>query len=464
VTPAPEDYAFSRLVAYSAYQWPGYTPAKHHRLIARHLEAVERGEVKRLMIFMPPRAGKSMLVSEYFPAWYLGRNPSRYLIAATYAQELADDFGRKVRNQIADPTFQAVFPGCRLRGDSQSVKRFHVTQEPQEGVTVSTELDGAYFATGIGGPLSGRGAHLLLIDDPTKNREEADSATIRQRNKDWYTSTAYTRLMPGGAIVLVMTRWHSDDLAGWLLDTQPHENWTVLSLPAIAEEEDEIARKPGDALWPEAFPVEILEKIKTSIGSRDWSALYQQRPSPSEGGIFKAAWFQRYRAPQEDYPRVVQSWDTAIKPGQLNDPSCCTTWGVRADGYDLLQVVTRRLEYPDLKRLVLAQAEAFGPDAILIEDKASGQQLLQDLKRETKLPLIGINPVGDKITRASGVSALIEAGKVALPTHAAWLTDYEAEMLTFPNAPHDDRVDSTSQFLAWERGKASSPTPRIRTL
>lgn len=461
--PTPEDFAHSRLIAYAAYQWPGYKPAKHHRLIARHLEAVERGDIKRLMIFMPPRAGKSMLVSEYFPAWYLGRNPSHYLIAATYAQELADDFGRKVRNQIADPTFQQIFPGCRLKGDSKAAKRFHITKDAI-GQEFETQLDGAYFTTGIGGPMSGRGSHLLLIDDAVKNREEAESATIRQRNKDWYTSTAYTRMMPGGRIVVVMTRWHSDDLAGWLLETQPHENWTVLSLPAIAEIDDEIGRKQGDPLWPEAFPLEALENIRTSIGSRDWSALYQQRPTPMEGGIFKAAWFKRYAAPQPDYQRIVQSWDTAIKADQLNDPSVCTTWGVRKDGYDLLQVMVRRLEYPDLKRLVLSQAEAFGANAVLIEDKASGQQLLQDLGRETKLPLIGILPVGDKITRASGVSATVEAGKVSLPVNAPWLTDYESEMLTFPNAAHDDQVDSTSQFLAWERERSGSATPRIRSL
>ncbi len=461
-TPSPEDFAHSRLIAYAAYQWPGYRPARHHRLIARHLEAAERGDITRLMIFMPPRAGKSMLVSEFFPAWYLGRNPSHYLIAATYAQELADDFGRKVRNQIADPGFQSVFPGCTLKGDSQSAKRFHITQKSE---AVSTDLDGAYFATGIGGPMSGRGSHLLLIDDAVKNREEAESPAVRQRNKDWYTSTAYTRLMPGGKIVVVMTRWHEDDLAGRLLSGHPHENWTVLSLPAVAEVEDAIGRRPGDALWPESFPLPTLEKIRNSIGSCDWSALYQQRPTPAEGGIFKAAWFKRYASPRfEEYQQVVQSWDTAIKADQLNDPSVCTTWGVRPDGYDLLQVLVRRLEYPDLKRLVAAQADAFGPDAILIEDKASGQQLLQDLKRATTLPLIGILPEKDKITRASGVSALVEAGKVSLPTHAPWLTDYEMEMLTFPNAPYDDQVDSTTQFLNWAKARAHAPAARIRSL
>ncbi len=459
--PTAEDFAHSRLISYAAYQWPGYKASRHHRLIARHLEAVERGDITRLMIFMPPRAGKSMLVSEFFPAWYLGRNPNHYLIAATYAQELADDFGRKVRNQIADAAFHQIFPGVTLKGDSQSAKRFHVTRANS---AEAGEPDGAYFATGIGGPMSGRGSHLLLIDDAVKNREESESPTIRQRNKDWYTSTAYTRLMPGGKIVVVMTRWHTDDLAGWLLETQPHEKWTVLCLPAIAEVEDEIGRKPGDALWPEAFPLEALEKIRHSIGSRDWTALYQQRPAPAEGGMCKLDWFKRYAAPLDAYDQIVQSWDTASKPGELNDPSCCTTWGVRKEGFDLLQVVVRRLEYPELKSLVVQQAESFGANAVLIEDKSSGMALLQDLKRETKLPLIAVNPDRDKITRFAAVSAMIEAGKVSLPTHAAWLTDYEMELMTFPNSAHDDRVDSTSQFLNWMRERSSTPEIRIRSL
>jgi predicted phage terminase large subunit-like protein len=461
-TPSAEDFAHSRLLAYAAYQWPGYQPARHHRLIARHLEAVERGDITRLMIFMPPRAGKSMLVSEFFPAWYLGRNPNHYLIAATYAQELADDFGRKVRNQIADPVFQTIFPGCMLTGDSQSAKRFHITQHSGDG-TLTNGPSGAYFATGIGGPMSGRGAHLLLIDDAVKNREEAESSVIRQRNKDWFTSTAYTRLMPGGAVVIVMTRWHDDDLAGWLLRDQAHERWVVLNLPAIAEVEDEIGRKPGDPLWPEAFPLERLETIRTSIGSRDWASLYQQRPAPAEGGIFKAHWFKRYAKQQDAYEQIVQSWDTASKAGELNDPSCCITFGVRKDGFDVLQVLTRRLEYPELKSLVERQAQDFGADAVLIEDKASGQQLLQDLKRGTKLPLIGITPTKDKITRAAAVSAMVEAGKVSLPTSAPWLTDFEMELMTFPNCAHDDMTDALTQMLNWHRGR-SSAAPRVRSL
>jgi hypothetical protein len=219
-----EDYAFSRLISYAAYQWPGYRDAAHHRLIARHLEAVERGDITRLMITMPPRHGKSMLASEFFPAWYLGRNPDHYVVTATYAQELADDFGRKVKNQIEDPLYQAIFPGVGLADDSKSAKRFHI-DGAIGGYEHAISQRGAFYAVGVGGPLTGRGAHLLLIDDPVKNREDAESEVIRRKVKDWYTSTAYTRLMPGGRIVVIQTRWHEDDLTGWL--QLEHEHYPV---------------------------------------------------------------------------------------------------------------------------------------------------------------------------------------------------------------------------------------------
>src|SRR5690606_19734468 len=266
---------------YAAYQWPGYRDAAHHRLIARHLEAVERGEIKRLMITMPPRHGKSMLASELFPAWYLGRNPDHYVVTATYAQELADDFGRKVKNQIEDPAYQAICPGVGLADDSKSAKRFHI-EGSAGGFEHSTTQRGAFYAVGVGGPLTGRGAHLLLIDDPVKNREDADSEVIRRKTMDWYTSTAYTRLMPGGRIVIIQTRWHEADLSGWLQDGHQDEGWTLLKLPASVND--------GAPLWPEHYPLEALERIKRALPARDWSALYQQRPQPDEGNFFKRDW------------------------------------------------------------------------------------------------------------------------------------------------------------------------------
>lgn len=434
-TLAPEDYAFSSLTSYAVYQWPGYRPAAHHHKIARALERVERGECRRLMICMPPRHGKSMLASEFFPAWYLGRNPDRFVIHATYAQELAEDFGRKVRNQLSDPLFAAVFPGVQVRSDSASAKRFN------------TSHNGVYYALGVGGPATGRGAHLLLIDDPLKGREEADSETVRRKLKDWYRSVAYTRLMPDSAIVLINTRWHEDDLSGWQLRDFAHEGWEVLSLPAIDD--------AGNALWPSDYPVDRLEAIKRTIGTRDWSALYQQRPVPQEGGILKLRWFNHYQTRPADHFMIVQSWDTAYKPSQVNDPSVCTTWAVNQHGYYIIDLWRDRVDYPTLKRTAVGLYDKWKPNAVLIEDKASGQSLIQELRKHTLMPVIAIEPDGDKISRANDVSPLIEAGRVFLPEQAPWLVDFESEVGSFPLAPNDDQVDSVTQALRWMRDHAS---------
>lgn len=440
----------SSLLRYIERLSPEAPPARHHRLLIEKLEAVERGEIKRLMVFMPPGSAKSFYASVMFPGWYLGRNPARNVIAASYGQELADKFGRKVRGFVSGPEWADIFANG-LSKESTSAGRW------------ALQSGGEYYAVGLQGGITGFRADLGIIDDPVKSREEAESPTIRKKIKDAYKDDFWTRLKPGAAVIVIMTRWHPDDLAGWLLSEQESggERWEVLSLPMLAEKNDPLGRAVDEPLWPEWFTSDMISEARRD--SRKWSALYQQRPVPLEGGIFKAHWFKRYEAPKDEYDQVVQSWDTAYKPGQLNDPSCCTTWGVRKDGYDLLDVLCKRLEYPDLKSRVIEHAARWNAAAVLIEDKASGQSLLQDLRRETALPAIAINPKGDKVMRASAVSSLIEAGKVALPQHAAWLTDYEMEMLTFPNAPHDDRVDATSQFLEWIRAKGSAEY-RIRRL
>jgi predicted phage terminase large subunit-like protein len=437
-----------RFIERVSYEPP---PARHHRLLIEKLEAVERGDIPRLMVFMPPGSAKSFYASVMFPAWFLGRNPLKNVIAASYAQELADKFGRKVRGIVSSADWRDIF-GNGLSKESTAAGRW------------ALESGGEYYAVGLQGGITGFRADLGIIDDPVKSREEAESATIREKVKAAYKDDFWTRLKPGAAVILIMTRWHGDDLGGFLQKEAEAggERWDVLSLPMLAEVNDPLGRAEGEPLWPEWFTGEMIAEARRD--SRKWSALYQQRPVPLEGGIFKGHWFARYQSPRDDYEQIVQSWDTAYKPGQLNDPSCCTTWGVRKDGYDLLDVLCRRLEYPDLKARVLEHAADWQPSAVLIEDKASGQSLLQDLRRETTLPLIAIQPKGDKLTRASAVSAMVEAGLIALPQHAAWLTDFEMELMSFPNAPHDDRVDSLSQFLEWIRGKRTAPGFRIRRL
>lgn len=390
------------LLAYAVGQWEGYRPARHHMAIAEALERVAAGTCKRLMIFMPPRHGKSMLASEFFPAWWLAENPERYIIAATYAQEIADDFGRKVRNLCRTAQHRALFPGFSLQEDSQAASRFH------------TDKGGVYHGVGIGGAATGRGAHLLLIDDPVKDREQAESEAFRQRAKDWYTSTARTRLMPGGAIVVIQTRWHEDDLAGWLLKNQTHENWEILSLPAMAEPGDPLGRAEGEALWPEAYPLSELEPIKQS-SSRDWAALYQQHPSPVGGGLVKISWFKRYSAAPANPRRIIQSWDTGMKANEVNDPSVCTTWAETETGFYLLDVYVRRMEYPDLRRAVESLSSRWQPTVVLVEDKASGQSIVQDIRASTRISVVPVEPKGDKVVRLLAVSAQIEAGRVFIP-------------------------------------------------
>ena len=444
------------LLAYAIGHWEGYKPAEHHRLIADKLHDVADGKCKRLMIFMPPRHGKSMLASEYFPSWYLGQHPDHYVIAATYAQGLADDFGRKVRNLIASDVYKSLFPGG-LSEDSHAASRLH------------TVKGGAYFAVGAGGPITGRGAHLLLIDDPIKGREDADSAVMRNRLKEWYTSVARTRLMPGGAIVVIQTRWHEDDLAGWLLREHAHEGWEVLNLPALAEPNDPLGRAEGEALWPESYPVDELSTIRRSIGDRDWSALYQQRPSAAEGSIFKRQHWQYYE-PIEVAPRalleslkiynVIQAWDTAFKAKETSDYSAGVTIGVSDTRYYVLDVWRHRLEYPELKDAIKAQANKWGVTSILIEDGASGQSLIQDLQRSTRLPIVPVKADRDKVSRAHAVTPTHAASLCYLPNNAHWVSDFVDELAAFPSAPHDDQVDAFVHALTWAK-TCIGPKPEL---
>lgn len=433
----PEDFAFSRLLAYAAYQWPGYKDAPHHRLIARKLEAVERGEIDRLIITMPPRHGKSMLASEFFPSWYLGRNPDHYVIAATYAQELADDFGRKVRNQIADPAFGIVFPGVGIKSDSTSAKRFHITGPAD---TLSTTQDGAYFAVGVGGPLTGRGAHLLLIDDPVKNREEAESELMRRKTRDWYTSTAYTRLMPGGRVVVIQTRWHEDDLAGWLLREHAQENWEVLDLPAISDD--------GLALWPEQYPVERLEQIKLAVGPRDWSALYQQRPSPETGDYFKAEWIKTVDVlPERRNLSIYGASDYAVT-SDGGDFTVHVIIGIDPDDRVYLLDLWRGQASSDAwveafcdlvqKWRPIGWAEETGQ----IKSGVGPFLTRRMIERKAYVYREAFPTRGDKAVRAQSIRGRIAMNGLHILRDAPFRTDLINEMMSFPVAVHDDQVDA----------------------
>ncbi len=459
----PKELAFSHLLSYAAIQWPAYDITKHIQIVSAYLEAIERRDIDRLMIFMPPRHGKTMLASEYFISWYMGRNPSHQIIYATYSHERAGDVGKKIRDQMVDPLHRAIFRNCSISADSKSASK------------LSTNQKGNVFSVGTGGAVTGRGADIFLIDDPIKGAEEADSKNAQLKLQEWFSAVAYTRLMPKAAIILIMTRWNYFDLAGWLITEKPHENWAILSLPAIAEyDEPEIGRKEGEALWPNSYPIGTLRRIKETSGSRVWNALYQQQPLPKEGGMVDLDWFQRYswdewfafdtsmrmgakkaKAPFK-IEKIVCSWDTAFKPEELHDPSCGTIWGVSKTGYYLLYVINKKLDFPDLRKETIRvynrnRALKVGKTTpVLIEDHGSGQSLIQELKRTTNIPIFPIKTGSkSKEFRLSEVTDIIEAGRVFIPDKAPWLINYETQMAQFPYGRHDDMVDSTSQFLQW---------------
>jgi predicted phage terminase large subunit-like protein len=413
----------------------------HIRLLIRELESLERAETDRLMIFCPPRHGKSLLVSGIFPAWYLGRHPEQSVIASSYGAELATDFGRKTKATIADLPFRAIFPGVRLLEDTQSTSRLGLLQ------------GGNYYAVGAGGALTGRGANLIVLDDLVKNYEEANSETARRSLQSWFETTLYSRLEPGGKIALIMTRWHQDDLAGWLLREHAADGWRVISLPAIAEENDPLGREEGAPLWPQRYPLEVLERIREAIGSAAWLSLYQQRPSAATGNVFKKDWWQFYDPDDEIEPlRISLSLDTAFSAKQSSDYSVCEIWGETETGHYLLNVWRARVEFPRLIAIVNELADVWHPSAILIEEAASGQSLIQALRASTILPVIAVKHQSrSKEARASAASPTIEAGRVFLPIEAPWLPAFLEELSSFPNGAHDDMVDALSQFLNWAR-------------
>ena len=409
------------LLRFTEYTNPLYTRAQHHAQIAAKLEAVERGEIDRLMIFMPPRHGKSELASKRFPAWCLGRDPMRQIIAASYNSDLANDFGRNVRNLVAEPEFGQVFPGVSLAPDSQAANR------------MNTNHGGTYVAAGVGTAVTGRGAHIALIDDPFKDREEADSERRRDLVWDWYRSTLYTRLMPGGAIVLIQTRWHEDDLAGRLLEQEP-DQWEVLELPAISDS--------GNALWPEWYPLDALLRIKATVGPREWSALYQQRPQPDEGTFFRREWFNTWGKLPE--LRYYGTSDYAVTDGG-GDYTVHRVWGIDGKG-DVYRVAGYR-EQATSDRWIEAKLDLiakykplcwFGEGGVI--QKAIEPMLKRRMReRNVFCRLEWLPSVADKPTRARSFQAMASMGRVSFEPGADI-----SEHLVFPAGKHDDDVDCSS--------------------
>jgi predicted phage terminase large subunit-like protein len=427
----------------------------HIEIIAAKLMALRKGHIRRLIINMPPRYLKSLLASVAFPAWCLGHDPSAQILCVSYAQELADKLSRDCRRIVPSDWYRRIFP-TRLSPERQAVPEFETTGQ------------GCRLATSVGGVLTGRGADMIIIDDPLKP-EEALSQTQRRAANEWFDHTLYSRLNDKieGAIVVIMHRLHEDDLVGHVLG---QEDWEVVSFPAIAEDDETqlvdtvwgpklLTRHRGEALHPAREPLPMLEHLRHMIGEYNFTGQYQQAPTPLGGGMVKAAWFKHYAAsavpPQ--FERVVQSWDTANKATELSDFSVCTTWGIAGNSLYLVDLLRRRMEYPELKRAVRAQYERFRPSVVLIEDKASGTQLIQELIREGLYAVTRYQPQTDKIMRMHAQTAMIENGFVHLPATAPWLAPYLHELTVFPQGKHDDQVDSTAQLLDWYK-RASGPS------
>jgi predicted phage terminase large subunit-like protein len=412
---------------------PAFEVSRCHQLMIEYLEELLSGEIKKLAIITPPRMGKTTLGNVMAPAFALGRNPTETVITVSYGSELSETWGRRVRNILSDPAFREVFPPCELSPDSAAAYRF------------TTTAGGEYSAVGRGGPVTGRGASLLILDDLIKDSSEANSDTVCRGIIEWLQHVAFTRLTPTGRVLAIATRWSERDPMGWILQQR---GWTVLHLPAIAENTaDPLGREIGEAVWPSRYPVEALEAIRADVGPRVFQTLYQGNVSASQGTIFKRDWFRHYDRPPELFSRIIQSWDTAFKTGATNDYSVCATFGETQNGFYLLALYRAKVEFPELKRQVAQQANLWRPSEIYVEDKASGQSLIQELKLATTYPIIPVKIDRDKEVRASAVTGYFESGRVLFPEGAAWVSDLEDELAGFPGGLHDDCVDAISQAL-----------------
>ena len=422
--------------------WSAFIHGKHHEIMADAFERVAKGELKRLIINMPPRHTKSEFASYLLPAWFLGKFPDKKIIQTAHTAELAVGFGRKVRNLVNSPDYKAVFPNVSLQSDSKAAGRWNTNQ------------GGDYFAIGVGGAVTGKGADLLIIDDPHSEQEGASAdINVFNRTYEWYTSGPRQRLQPNGSIVVVMTRWHNKDLTGQVVDASIKrggaDQWEVIELPAIMPS--------GTPLWAEFWKMEELQALKAELPNSKWMAQYQQDPTSEEGALVKRDWWQIWEGRNPpDCEFVIQSWDTAFMKNQRADFSACTTWGVfyledddgmLAPNLILLDAYQERLEFPELKKMAMEKYRAYTPDAFIVEAKAAGMPLIFEL-RAMGIPVQEYTPSrgNDKISRVNAVSDLFASGVVWAP-ETRWAEETIEQFAGFPNMEHDDLVDSTTQAL-----------------
>jgi predicted phage terminase large subunit-like protein len=435
--------AANDFMAYVNYVWPSFIHGRHHEKMARAFERVARGEVKRLIINMPPRHTKSEFASYLLPSWFLGMYPGKKIIQTSHTAELAVGFGRKVRNLVDSDAYKDIFPDVALQSDSKAAGRW------------ATNYGGDYFAIGVGGAVTGKGADLLIIDDPHSEQEAALSETnpeIYDKTYEWYTSGPRQRLQPGGAIVVVMTRWSKKDLTGQVLKAAAQrsgEEWEVIDFPAILPS--------GKPLWPQFWSLKELSALKEELPNGKWMAQYMQQPTSDVSAIIKREWWKIW--PEDDPPFcefLIQSWDTAFLKTERSDYSACTTWGVfyqpDATGINraniiLLNAFKSRMEFPELKQRAMQEYKEWNPDTLVVEAKAAGSPLIFEL-RAMGIPVQEYTPTkgNDKIARLNSVADIFASGMVWVP-NTSWAEELVEEVASFPSGEHDDMVDSMSQAL-----------------
>ena len=434
---------------------------KHIEVISNKLKELEEGKIKRLMVFLPPRSSKSVLCSKLFPAWYIGRHPEHEILTVSHSDQLSSDFGRSVRDIVGTEDFQKIFRGVQLRSDVRAAGKWKTNQ------------GGMYYAAGVRSQIAGRGAHIAILDD-VMSEEDSYSEAGRRYVKEWYPAGLRTRIMPNGSILIINTRYHYDDLCGWLLKQEENAGdydiipWDVVKIPAwLDEDAAELLDLPvGGSYFPEWKPDEVLRvdehEIKASNGSRYWNSLYMQDPTPEEGGLIKKKWLQMWEdeePPSCDF--VIQTYDTAFSTRTTADYSVIQTWGIfylydqDDSGYEnyvanliLLGNVKGRYEYPELRRLAQRLYSDNKPDVCMIEKKASGQSLIQDMRR-AGLPVMEYTPDRDKVSRVYAASPIMEAGRVWIPSNKKWSEDLIEELIRFPNAAHDDQVDAMTMAIPY---------------
>jgi len=437
----------------------------HIELLANKLQQVQEKKLKRLMVFLPPRSSKSVICSKLFPAWYMGNHANHEILSVSHSDQLASDFGRAVRDIVNTDVYKEIFPKTTLRSDVRAAGKWQTNQ------------NGVYIAAGVRSQIAGRGCHVALLDD-VMSEEDAFSEAGRRYIKEWYPAGLRTRLMPNGSVVIINTRYHEDDICGWLLETQKErqketifrdkdedyieiDEWEVIKIPAWLDDDSaEILKLPvGSSYFPEWKPNELLKKdeieIRSQNGSKYWQSLYMQDPTPEEGGILKKDWFKiwEYTEDPPDCDFIIQTCDTAFSAKTSADYSVIQTWGIftrlMTDSYGtetmvanliLLSNMRERLEYPELRSTAQEMYDSYEPDVIIIEKKASGQSLIQDLRR-AGLPILEYNPDRDKVTRANASTPILEAGRVWLPDKP-FAQDLINEAAAFPYATYDDQVDA----------------------